>query len=115
MPYLTIAKWVGGVIAALLIAWGLYAGIIRPTTKPNPTTKQEATTIINHNYSTPHVSFGCMRFEVYERKKDVGIVSNPSTPVSTTVQTRGDGQTVQDVDEGLGNTSPAVYMVTNIP
>jgi len=70
LPYLTIGKWIGGLLAGLALAWIVYAGLIRPTTKPNPSTKQEATTIINHNYSTPKVSFGCMRFNVYERKDE---------------------------------------------
>lgn len=59
IPYLTLGKWVAGILAGLGIAWAIYAGIIRPTTKPNPTTKQEATTIVNYNMSTPRQSFGC--------------------------------------------------------
>jgi hypothetical protein len=58
--YLTIAKWVGGVLAGLVIAWGLYAGLIRPTTKPNPSTSQQAQNITNYNYNyNPRISFGC--------------------------------------------------------
>ena len=71
MKYLILGKWIGGILGGLVIAWIFYAGLIRPTTKPTPTTKQEAVTIINHNYSTPKVSFGCMRFNVYERKDEI--------------------------------------------
>ena len=65
LPYLTIGKWLGGILGGLVFAWIIYAGLIRPITKPNPTTKQEATTINNY-YNQPR--FGCMRFQVYERE-----------------------------------------------
>ena len=67
---LKIAKYAGVVIAGLAIGWAIYAGIIRPTTKPQTTTKQEAEVIINHNYGMPKVSFGCLNMRIYERKKD---------------------------------------------
>ena len=35
-----------GAIAGL--GWAVYAGVVRPVTKPNPTTKQEAETINNY-------------------------------------------------------------------
>ncbi len=63
MPYLTIAKWVGGVLAGLALAWIVYAGLIRPTTKPNPSTSQKAETITNYTFS-PKSTFGCMRFDI---------------------------------------------------
>ena len=59
----TYIKWIVGIIGGLLIAWGLYAGIIRPTTKPNPTTKQEANIITNYTI-TPKVTFGCANFRI---------------------------------------------------
>ena len=63
MNYLTIAKWVGGALAGLALVWIVYAGLIRPTTKPNPTTKQEAQTIVNYNYY-PRISFGCANWRI---------------------------------------------------
>jgi hypothetical protein len=69
MNYLTIAKYVGGVLLGLGLAWSIYAGIIRPTTKPNPTTTQAATTIVNHN-SSPKATFGCTSVKVYEYYKE---------------------------------------------
>jgi hypothetical protein len=59
--YLTIAKWLGGIVGGLALAWIVYAGLIRPTTKPNPTTTQKADNIINYNL-TSRQSFGCSRF-----------------------------------------------------
>ena len=35
------------------IGWAIYAGIIRPVTKPNPTTTQQADSIQNINYNYP--------------------------------------------------------------
>ena len=63
MPYLTIAKWIGGVLGGLALAWIVYAGLIRPTTKPNPSTSQSAESIVNYTY-TPRVSFGCASFRI---------------------------------------------------
>jgi hypothetical protein len=59
--YLTLAKWVGGIVGGLALAWIVYAGLIRPTTKPNPSTTQKADTIVNYNI-TARQSFGCSRF-----------------------------------------------------
>ncbi len=66
--YLTIAKWVGGVLLGLMVAWIVYAGLVRPTTKPNPTTKNEAENMTNYTF-TPRVSFGCANFKVYKDGK----------------------------------------------
>ena len=63
MNWKLILRYGFGIVGGLLMAWGLYAGLIRPTTKPNPT--QEAATINNY-YNQPR--FGCMRFQVYERE-----------------------------------------------
>ena len=35
------------------IGWAIYAGIIRPIIKPNPTTTQQADSIQNINYNYP--------------------------------------------------------------
>ena len=61
----TIIKWVGGIVGGLVIAWIVYAGLIRPTTKPNPTTTQNGQNFVNYNYS-PRVSFGCANWRVSE-------------------------------------------------
>lgn len=81
MPYLTIAKYVGGLILGLILAWILYAGLIRPTTKPNPTSKQEAQYITNYNI-TSRQSFGCSRFEVIKPEKRKEPNGNPNSVVS---------------------------------
>lgn len=62
MPYLTIAKWVGGLLGGLALAWIVYAGLIRPTTKPNPTTTNQAD-VINNYYNQPRISFGCSAWD----------------------------------------------------
>ena len=67
IPYLTIGKWVGGILGGLAIGWIVYAGLIRPVTKPNPSTTQSAETIHNY-YNTPRISFGCARWEVKSDK-----------------------------------------------
>ena len=40
----TIGKWIGHwavyFLLSAIVLWGLYAGLIRPTTKPNPTSVQ---------------------------------------------------------------------------
>jgi hypothetical protein len=56
------------VITLLVIAglgWAVYAGIIRPTTKPNPSTRQEGQRD-NYSYTlSPHQTFfGCMNFKI---------------------------------------------------
>lgn len=68
MNYLTIAKWVGAVIGGLVIAWAIYAGVIRPVTKPNPTTTNKADVIYNYTI-TPRHTFGCSAFLI-RREKD---------------------------------------------
>lgn len=70
MPYGTIAKYLGGVLLGLGLAWSIYAGIIRPTTKPNPSTAQAADNISNYVYNvTPKSTFGCASIRVYEYDK----------------------------------------------
>ena len=56
---LTIAKWIGGAVLGLGLAWAVYAGIIRPTTKPNPSTTVQSGGVAN-TYNAK-VSFGCVR------------------------------------------------------
>jgi hypothetical protein len=67
MPYATIIKWVLGAVGGLVIAWALYAGIIRPVLKPNPSTAQKAETIYNY-YNQPRVSFGCAAWDIPKKE-----------------------------------------------
>lgn len=72
MPWNTIIKWAGGIVGGLVLAWIFYAGLIRPTTKPNPTTKQEAQTIYNENYYvTPRPIFGCTSTKLYRLPQNI--------------------------------------------
>jgi hypothetical protein len=64
--WIIIAKWGGGILGGLALAWVVYAGLIRPTTHPNPTTTQKADTITNVNYYiTPRPMFGCASVKLY--------------------------------------------------
>lgn len=65
---LPIAKWLGHWVVYFLLSavviWGLYAGIIRPVTKPNPTNIQNG-----GNAYTIHIGFGgCARLPVMQEK-----------------------------------------------
>ena len=75
MNYLTMAKWAGGIVGGLALAWAIYAGIIRPTTKPNPSTTQEAQTIINYNVA-PKQTFGCSNIRIQRRPYENTTVVN---------------------------------------
>jgi len=75
MPYALIGKWVGGIVAGLILAWALYAGIIRPVTKPNPLTKNEAE-VINNYYNQPRISFGCANFQIKNGEEKDNTTSN---------------------------------------
>ena len=72
MPYLTIAKWVGGLLGGLALAWIFYAGLIRPTTKPNPTTVQSGGT--SYNISSPRQTFGCMNIKIQRMPDDKVVI-----------------------------------------
>ena len=59
--FLSVAVWTL-VIAG--IGWAIYAGIIRPVTKPNASNKQEGQRD-NYNITiAPKSYFGCMRFDI---------------------------------------------------
>lgn len=64
------------VLATLLvvagIAWSIYVAFVRPTTKPNATTRQEAEKIDNVNYEiTPKPMFGgCVSLQIRQEKKN---------------------------------------------
>jgi hypothetical protein len=69
----SIIKWVGHwavyFVLSAIVVWGLYAGLIRPITKPNPTNVQNGGT----SY-TVHVGFGgCARLPE--------VKPNPITPI----------------------------------
>lgn len=66
--YWKISKWMGGVLLGIGLAWSIYAGIVRPTTKPNPTTTQKAENIVNYTLN-PRVSFGCVNWKIYGKEK----------------------------------------------
>jgi hypothetical protein len=62
-----ILKWLGHWLVYFLLSavviWGLYAGIIRPVTKPNPSTHQEG------QIFQPKVYFGCANFAIPKQQK----------------------------------------------
>jgi hypothetical protein len=62
MPYLTIGKWIGGVLGGLALAWIVYAGLIRPVTKPTPTTVQTGGT--SYTITSPRQTFGCTNIRI---------------------------------------------------
>jgi hypothetical protein len=65
-----IAKWLGHwmvyFLLSAIVGWGLYAGLIRPVTKPNPSQQQTATNIYN---LTPKQNFGCIHYAVPKEQK----------------------------------------------
>ena len=66
----SLCKWLGHWLVYFLLSaiviWGLYAGLIRPITKPNPTSVQSGG--ISYNYNI-HPTFGCMRIPTAQDKK----------------------------------------------
>ena len=61
------------VICVLLViaglSWAIYAGIIRPITKPNPSNTQQGQRD-NYNYSIqPRSYFGCLNFRILRNKE----------------------------------------------
>ena len=60
------------VVTTLLVfgglGWLIYVGMIRPHTKPNPTTRNEAEQIIN--YDVRPSPFGCANFRLMGRKDE---------------------------------------------
>ncbi len=61
---LKLLSIIGSALALVGVGWAIYAGIIRPITKPNPNESQHAGTITNYNYTfEPHQTFfGCARY-----------------------------------------------------
>jgi len=58
-----LAIWIAKLLAVIIIlgtsAWIFYAGLIRPTTKPNPSTQQLGAKD-NYSYTiAPKQTFGC--------------------------------------------------------
>jgi len=76
-----VGHWIVYLIMSAIVGWIVYAGLIRPTTKPTPTTKQEAESIVNYNYS-PRVSFGCAFWKMQRRPNGNKNITNttPSLP-----------------------------------
>lgn len=66
-------KWAVFIAFVLVIAglgWAVYAGIIRPTTKPNPSTTQTAESIANYTFEPHQTFFGCASYKAEDYKKD---------------------------------------------
>lgn len=54
--------WLIYIIFTAIIGWVFYAGLIRPITKPNPSTQMKAETIINNSYNCKAlIGWGCGR------------------------------------------------------
>jgi hypothetical protein len=64
-----ILKYVGGILGGLLVAWVAYVGIVRPHTKPNPTTTNQAEMMVNYTFNV-QPRFGCAGVRVYEKTND---------------------------------------------
>jgi flagellar biosynthesis/type III secretory pathway M-ring protein FliF/YscJ len=64
-----ILKYVGGVIGGVMVAWIVYVGVVRPHTKPNPTTTNQAETMVNYTF-TVQPRFGCSSVRVDEWKRN---------------------------------------------
>ena len=58
--------WLAIALLFIVVAWGLYAGIVRPVTKPNPSTTQTGGISNSYNF---HPMFGCMSIPVMEEKE----------------------------------------------
>ena len=67
-----LLKWLAILGFIGLAGWGLYAGLIRPVTKPNATTKQEAESITNYNYTLEpkQTFFGCSNFRIQKPEQE---------------------------------------------
>jgi hypothetical protein len=66
-------KWIAVLGFIGICFWGLYAGLIRPTTKPNPSESQTADNITNHNYNLnpKQTFFGCANFKIEDASKKI--------------------------------------------
>lgn len=93
MQWLTIAKYIGIAVLALVIGWAIYAGIIRPVVKPNPSTANQAEVIYNYTIQ-PRSTFGCSAFLI-RREQDDKQEIKVATPVSSTPVSSG-GNVVPD-------------------
>lgn len=69
MNYIAVAKWIGVGVLVLVIGWAIYAGIIRPVVKPNPSTANQAEVIYNYTIQ-PRSTFGCSAFLIRREKDD---------------------------------------------
>jgi len=64
-----LLKWLAILGFIGICLWGLYAGLIRPTTKPNPSTHQQAQQIVNYTLQ-PKSYFGCSNFRIAKPEKE---------------------------------------------
>ena len=74
----TLIKTTSSTIKGLLvigaiagIGWAIYAGIIRPVTKPNPSTTQNAEQITNYNFQPKQTFFGCANWKLPKPEKEI--------------------------------------------
>ena len=65
-----IGHWLVYFILSIVVIWGLYAGLIRPVTKPNPTTTVQSGGVV---YDIKVGFGGCARLPV--------VKPNPITPI----------------------------------
>ena len=75
--FISVLVWV---LVFAGLGWAIYAGIIRPTTKPTPTTTQNAREITN-NYFYPNKKVFSLGLNLWGM--DLGIVKYvyPQTPI----------------------------------
>lgn len=54
------------------LSWAIYAGIVRPVTKPNATqtTNQRCARDLTNNNYNPKVGIGCMRITIQQRDRE---------------------------------------------
>ncbi len=71
------------------IGWAIYAGIIRPVTKPNPTTTQNAKTINNYEYYPNKRVFG-IGIDIFGLRIGIDKYAIPQAPVIIKEETQVD-------------------------
>ena len=74
-----IEPWISWLCIALIGGWTVYAGLIKPVVKPNPTTTNVQSGGVSYTYDF-HPTFGCMR--VPEQMKTVNATNKGDKNVS---------------------------------
>ena len=70
---------------SVIVIWGLYAGLVRPITKPNPSTTQNGG--VSYNYTISVGMGGCARIPVVETPTQK--VVKAATPVVNALKAVG--------------------------